>query len=63
LVYSLSQRRGTIFQRRKRPRNGALFGTVSVSANSGECVVADAVMVEPVSTAKFPANREKSRDF
>jgi hypothetical protein len=25
--------------------------------------VADAVQVEPVSTAKFPANREKNREF
>jgi hypothetical protein len=28
-----------------------------------EDVVADAVQVEPVSTAKFPANREKNREF
>jgi len=28
-----------------------------------DCVVADAVAVEPVSTPKFPANREKNRDF
>jgi hypothetical protein len=26
-------------------------------------VVADAVAVEPVSTVKFPANREKNREF
>ena len=26
-------------------------------------MVADAVRVEPVSTAKFPANREKNREF
>jgi hypothetical protein len=26
-------------------------------------MVADAVVVEPVSTAKFPANREKNREF
>jgi len=26
-------------------------------------VAADAVAVEPVSTAKFPANREKNREF
>ena len=26
-------------------------------------LVADAVVVEPVSTLQFPANREKSRDF
>src|SRR5665213_3719900 len=28
-----------------------------------ECVVADAVAVEPVSAAKFLVNREKNRDF
>jgi hypothetical protein len=28
-----------------------------------EYVVADAVAVEPVSTVKFPANREKNREF
>jgi hypothetical protein len=28
-----------------------------------EDVVADAVQVEPVSTAKFPTNREKNREF
>ena len=63
LAYSLSQRRSTTIQRQKRPRNGAVFGTVSVSANSGECVVADAVVVELVSAAQFPANREKNRDI
>ena len=26
-------------------------------------MVADAVMVEPISTIKFPANRGKNRDF
>jgi hypothetical protein len=28
-----------------------------------DCVVANAVTVEPVSTAKVPANREKNREF
>ena len=28
-----------------------------------DCVVADVVVVEPVSGAKFPANREKNREF
>ena len=28
-----------------------------------DCVVADAVAVEPVSTPKFPANREINREF
>jgi hypothetical protein len=31
--------------------------------NVVKILVADAVRVEPVSTAKFPANREKSREF
>ena len=31
--------------------------------NQVDCVVADAVVVELVSTAKFPANREKNREF
>jgi hypothetical protein len=28
-----------------------------------DCVVADVVIVEPVSNAKFRANREKNREF
>jgi hypothetical protein len=28
-----------------------------------DCVVADAVAVEPVSASKFPTNREKYREF
>ena len=28
-----------------------------------DCVVADAVDLEPVSRDKFPANREKNREF
>ena len=35
--------------------------TLNQFRNSG--VVADAVEVEPVSAAKFPANREKNREF
>ena len=30
---------------------------------AADCVVADAVIVEPVSTPKFPANREINREF
>ena len=37
------------------------FGETSQFAN--ECVVADAVIIEPVSTPQFPANREKNREF
>jgi hypothetical protein len=29
----------------------------------GDCVVADAVDLEPVSASKFPANREINREF
>jgi hypothetical protein len=35
-------------------------GRVSVSS---ECVVADAVTIEPVPASKFAANREKNREF
>jgi hypothetical protein len=35
----------------------------SNSNNDYAEVAADAVAVEPVSTAKFPANREKNREF
>jgi hypothetical protein len=45
-------------------RNEAAFSRkVSVTGDFGDCVVADAVQVEPVSTAKFPANRENNREF
>ena len=33
------------------------------SPRTGDCVVADAVVVEPVSPYEFPANREKYREF
>jgi hypothetical protein len=33
------------------------------SGGQPDCVVADAVTVEPVSDLKFPANREKNREF
>jgi hypothetical protein len=39
--------------------NGAKFLT---RAQREDCVVADAVVVEPVCTAEFPANKEKNRD-
>jgi hypothetical protein len=47
----------------KGPRNGGLFTIVSVSCELQECMVADAVAVEPVSAPRFPANREKNREF
>jgi hypothetical protein len=33
------------------------------SLQMGDCLVADAAMVEPVSAAQFPANREINREF
>ena len=49
--------------RRTGRANAACSHKVSVTRDSGDCLVADAVLVEPVSTAKFPANREKNREF
>ena len=43
--------------------NAACSHKVSVIRDSGDCVVADAVTYEPVSILKFPANREKNREF
>ena len=34
-----------------------------MTGDLGDCVVADAVAVEPVSAPKFPANREINREF
>ena len=45
------------------PVNRAIPETLGKSPVVRVCVVADAVQVEPVSNAKFPANREKNRDF
>ena len=49
--------------RRTGRANAACSHKVSVTRDLGGCVVADAVTYEPVSTAKFPANREKNREF
>ena len=49
--------------RRTGRANAAFSRKVSVIRDSGDCVVADAVQVEPVSSAEFPANREKNREF
>ena len=43
--------------------NAGFSRKVSVIRDSGNCVVVDAVTYEPVSTPKFPANREKNREF
>src|SRR6188768_2026667 len=51
----------------KRQRQSPPFaGHLQVSGKSRgskECVVADAVVIEPVSASQFPANREKNREF
>ena len=49
--------------RRTGRANAACSRKVSVIRDSGNCVVADAVLVEPVSNAEFPANREINREF
>jgi hypothetical protein len=43
--------------------NAGFSRKVSGIRDWGNCVVADAVRVEPVSTPKFPANRENNREF
>jgi hypothetical protein len=40
-----------------------IVGASRPSAHARGCVVVDAVVVEPVSTLKFPANREINREF
>jgi hypothetical protein len=41
----------------------AVSTVVRKSPGEQDCVVADAVTIEPVSIAKFPANREINREF
>ena len=43
--------------------NAGFSRKVSGIRDWGNCVVADAVQVEPVSTPQFPANREINREF
>jgi hypothetical protein len=43
--------------------NAACSHKVSVTRDLRDCVVVDAVTNEPVSTPKFPANREINRGF
>ena len=50
-------------ERRTGRANAACSRKVSVIRDLGDCLVADAVVFEPVSTAEFPANREKNREF
>ena len=48
---------------RAAPQNAGLLFVVRKSPVAQECVVAHAVTCEPVSRWKFPANREKNREF
>src|SRR5476649_819930 len=48
---------------RKSPEVGGLRGSIRDFGDYEDCVVADAVAVEPVSTPKFLANREINMDF
>src|SRR5262249_18332993 len=43
--------------------NAGFSRKVSMIRDWGNCVVADAVVLEPVSASKFPANREINREF
>ena len=45
------------------PINRTIPETLRKSLVVRDCVVADAVQVEPVPTAKFPANGEENREF
>ena len=48
---------------RKRTLESAFDNSAKYNCKIKEGSVADAVQVEPVSNAKFPANREKNREF
>ena len=48
---------------RKSPPIAGFLAVSGKSRGSKECVVADAVVIEPVSASQFPANREKNREF
>jgi hypothetical protein len=49
--------------RTRSPPNRGISHAFRKSPQLRECVVADAVAFEPVSTLEFPANREKNREF
>ena len=46
-----------------KPDKSHYSGHLGKSLVVRDCVVADAVTVEPVSASEFPANREKNREF
>jgi len=47
----------------ERPEIEGRFAETRKTGFDKECVVADAVAVEPVSASKFPANKEIYREF
>jgi hypothetical protein len=49
--------------RKKSPPTAGIFAKSPQVGENPDWMVADAVVVEPVSTPKFPANREKNRDL
>ena len=48
---------------RQPPEMSRSFKWANTASYQPEWVVADAVVVEPVSTSKFPADREKNKEF
>jgi hypothetical protein len=48
---------------RKCPQSAGYSSETEKRRFASDCVVVDAVRIEPVSTAKFPANRENNREF
>jgi hypothetical protein len=48
---------------RKCPQIAAYLSETGKHRFASDCVVADALWIEPVSTPKFPANREINREF
>ncbi|MGB6539659.1 MAG: hypothetical protein WBF03_02145 [Xanthobacteraceae bacterium] len=48
---------------RKLARSGVFGKKVGKSPFGYDCVVADAVHIEPVSATKFPVNREINREY
>jgi hypothetical protein len=47
----------------RRPRRGWVVANAQPRYNRLETLVVDAASIEPVSASKFPANREKNREF
>jgi hypothetical protein len=48
---------------RKRPQIAGYSSETGKHRFASDCVVVDAVRIEPVSAVKFPSIREKNREF